>query len=221
MKDPRDVPTLIQGGMTMRSGVRKANHLGFTMIEMMFVVVIVAVLASIAIPLYGRYIRHGRTTEATAKIGEIITAAKSYAIGNPDTSGNPTWPPAAGAGVVSLTSTPLFSYAITAGASADATTTALTVTATGISGLKMEGVTVAVTVPHINANGITIVDLSASGGGGGDGDGVEGSGGGGDDGDDGDGGDDGDDGDDDHGGGNGGDHGDGHGNGHGHGHDDD
>ncbi len=132
---------------------RKPNQKGFTMIELMVVVIVVGVLAAIAIPLYGKYIKNARLTEATGRIGEIITASKAWAQENQNVTGNPMWPAAAGGGIVDLTATEMFTYAITAGGAADATTTALTVTATGIAGAKMAGVTVAVTVANINSNG--------------------------------------------------------------------
>jgi prepilin-type N-terminal cleavage/methylation domain-containing protein len=131
---------------------RIRNRRGFTMIELMVVVVIVAILAGVAIPIYGKYIKNSRLTEASAKMGEIITAAKAYAMENQDASGNPTWPSAAG-GIVDLTSTELFSYAITAGGGGNANTTAFTITATGIAAKKMAGVTVAISVPNINSSG--------------------------------------------------------------------
>jgi Tfp pilus assembly protein PilE len=124
------------------------------MIELMVVVIIVGVLAAIAIPIYGKYIKNARITEATGRIGEIITAAKAYAQENQDASGNPTWPPAAGGGIVDVsTNTDFFGYAITAGGGANANTTALTITATGLAGKKMAGVSIAMTVLTINANG--------------------------------------------------------------------
>ncbi len=131
---------------------RKPNQKGFTMIELMVVVIVVGVLAAIAIPLYGKYIKNARLTEATGRIGEIVTAAKAWAQENQDASGNPLWPSAAG-GIVDLTATEQFTYAITAGGGANATTSALAVTATGVAGAKMAGVTVVVTVNNINANG--------------------------------------------------------------------
>lgn len=131
---------------------RKPNQKGFTMIELMVVVIVVGVLAAIAIPLYGKYIKNARLTEATGRIGEIVTAAKAWAQENQDASGNPQWPAAAG-GIVDLTATEMFSYAISAGGGANANTTALTITATGVAGQKMAGVTVAVTVNNINSNG--------------------------------------------------------------------
>ena len=132
---------------------RRRNKKGFTMIELMVVVVIVGVLAAIAIPIYGKYIKNARLTEATGRIGEIVTAAKAWAQDNQDASGNPTWPPAAGGGIVDLSATQLFTYSITAGAGANANTTALTIRGTGIAGGKMAGVTVDITIPNINSNG--------------------------------------------------------------------
>jgi hypothetical protein len=76
-------------------------------------------------------LKNSRTSEATTKLGEIVTAAKSHALANSDVLGNPTWPAAAGDGPVDLSSTNLFDYAITSGAAANASTISLTVTATG------------------------------------------------------------------------------------------
>jgi len=51
---------------------------GFTLIELVVVVIIIAVLAAIAIPLYSGYIKNVRTSEAIARLGSIMTASKSY-----------------------------------------------------------------------------------------------------------------------------------------------
>lgn len=128
------------------------SHKGFTMIEMMVVVVIVGILAAIAIPLYGNYIKNSRVTEATSRIGEIVTSSKAWAQENQDASGNPIWPSGAG-GIVTLSPTQNFTYAISAGGGGNASTTPFTVTATGAAGGKMAGVTIAVTIPNINSSG--------------------------------------------------------------------
>ncbi len=131
---------------------RKPNQKGFTMIELMVVVVIVGILAAIAIPLYGKYVKNARVTECTGRIGEVITAAKAWAQENQDASGNPTWPSGAG-GVVDLTATENFTYAISAGGGANANTTAMSITGTGVSGSKMDGVGVVITISDINSSG--------------------------------------------------------------------
>ena len=131
---------------------RKPSQKGFTMIELMVVVVIVGVLAAIAVPVYANYIKNARITEATARIGEVVTASKAWALENSDASGNPIWPSGAG-GIVNLGASENFTYAITSGGGSNASTTGFTVTASGIAGTKMAGVSVAVTVGNINRNG--------------------------------------------------------------------
>ncbi len=131
---------------------KQPNQKGFTMVELMVVVVIVGVLAAVAVPMYSKYIKNARVSEATGKIGEVVTAAKAWAIENPNTAGNPIWPSGAG-GIVDLTQSDLFTYAITGGGGGNANSSAFTVRATGRSGRKMAGVTVTITVPNINRNG--------------------------------------------------------------------
>ncbi len=131
---------------------KQPNQKGFTMVELMVVVVIVGVLAAVAVPMYTKYIKNARVSEATGKIGEVVTSAKAWAIENQNAAGNPIWPSGA-TGIVDLTRTDLFTYAITGGGGGNANTSAFTVRATGRSGLKMAGVTVTVTVPNINSNG--------------------------------------------------------------------
>ena len=132
---------------------RKPNQKGFTMIELMVVVVIVAILAAIAIPIYGKYIKNARMTEAESRIGEILTAAKAYAQ-ETDTNDNGIgeWPPNATTGIVDMSNTEFFSYAITSGADAESNTM-LEVTGTGLAGLKMAGASLVIQVANINANG--------------------------------------------------------------------
>lgn len=51
---------------------------GFTLIEVMIVVVIVAILAAIAIPNYRDYVTRGRIVEATAGLGDARTKMEQY-----------------------------------------------------------------------------------------------------------------------------------------------
>ena len=136
----------------MNRFTRKSNQKGFTMIELMVVVVIVGVLAAVAVPMYGKYVRNARMTEATSRIGEVVTAAKAWAQENQNAAGNPIWPSGT-SGIFDLTATSSFSYSIVSGGGANATTTAFVIRATGTTGTRMAGVTVTVTVPNINSNG--------------------------------------------------------------------
>lgn len=52
---------------------------GFTLTELMVVVVLVGILAAVAVPVYDRYIRQTKGSEARAMIGAIVAAEKAYA----------------------------------------------------------------------------------------------------------------------------------------------
>ncbi len=132
---------------------KKKGQKGFTMIELMVVVVIVGILAAIAIPIYGKYIKNARMTEATGRIGEIVTAAKAYAQEHQNATGVPQWPADPGGaaiGIVDCSDTENFSYALSGAAGGDATG-ALIITATGTN--KMVGASVVQTIPNINSSG--------------------------------------------------------------------
>jgi prepilin-type N-terminal cleavage/methylation domain-containing protein len=54
------------------------NHRGFTLVELMVVVIIVLVLAGIAVPVYIHYIQEGKKSEGYATIDAIVSGALVY-----------------------------------------------------------------------------------------------------------------------------------------------
>jgi Tfp pilus assembly protein PilE len=127
------------------------------MIEPIIAVIVAALLFGAAVPVCSKFVRNSRLAEARAKVNEIITASKTYALENRDVAGNPTWPSVSG-GIVDLRSTDLFTYSIASGGGSNARTTPFTILARGIPGKKMAGATVSVTVASIDSrDGETVV----------------------------------------------------------------
>src|SRR3989441_10453160 len=56
-----------------------ANEAGFTLMELIVVVLIVGILAAVGVPLYRGYVRDSRLAEAKALAGAALTAAQACA----------------------------------------------------------------------------------------------------------------------------------------------
>ncbi len=123
---------------------RMKDNRGFNMIELMVVVVIIGILAAIAVPIYSKYAKNARVTEATGRIGDILTAAKSYAI-EKESDNNPLtadWPALCTTAnfIGDCTQSQNFNYVLAGSSSA------LTITASGRASTPMTGVTVVLTM---------------------------------------------------------------------------
>jgi len=55
---------------------------GFTLIELMIVVAVIAILAAIAIPNYSDYVTRSKITDATTKLGDLRTQMEKYFMDN-------------------------------------------------------------------------------------------------------------------------------------------
>ncbi|OOG64890.1 hypothetical protein B0E46_05725 [Rhodanobacter sp. B04] len=64
--------------MIDKHGTRRGRQCGFTMVELMIVVVIIAVLAAIAIPAYGRYAYRARRPDGQQLLLQIANAQERY-----------------------------------------------------------------------------------------------------------------------------------------------
>jgi len=51
---------------------------GFTLMEVLVVVIIVAILAAVGVPIYTNYVKQARASEAQSAIGAIYNASKMY-----------------------------------------------------------------------------------------------------------------------------------------------
>lgn len=96
---------------------------GFTLVELMIVVVIVGILASIGIPAYGNYVLRGKLTEASTELAAMRVKLEQYY------QDNRTYVGGCAAGTVAPlpSGTKYFTYACPV-----LTASAFTVTATGV-----------------------------------------------------------------------------------------
>ena len=58
--------------------LRNKRQQGFTLVELMVVIVIVALLAAIAAPLYTNYVKDARRSEAAGALAAVATAQQTY-----------------------------------------------------------------------------------------------------------------------------------------------
>lgn len=65
------------------------NQQGMTLIEIMIVVVIIGILASIAIPAYSQYVMRAKRTDATTALLQIAAAQERFYLQNNTYSGDP------------------------------------------------------------------------------------------------------------------------------------
>jgi len=66
-----------EGGEKMLKKIRR-NRKGFTLVELMTVVIIVGILAAISIPIYRAQVKKAMAAEGAALLGSVLTAEKVY-----------------------------------------------------------------------------------------------------------------------------------------------
>jgi type IV pilus assembly protein PilE len=122
-------------------------HRGFTLIELMITVAVIALLAAIGYPSYTEYVQRGKIAEATGELGTMrVRLEQFYQDNRPNNYGST----AAACGVPAPTSAS-FSYSCNWGAGG--TNQGFLVTATGNAAAGMSGFTF--TIDHSNAQRTT------------------------------------------------------------------
>jgi len=121
---------------------RRAHAAGFTLIELMIVVAIIAVLAAIALPIYSDYITRSKLTEAQNNLSTLRVAMEQYfqdyrqyipASSSSTATNCGVSMPTATTGSAGASMAKYFSYSCTATAST------YTITATGNTGTPVSG----------------------------------------------------------------------------------
>jgi prepilin-type N-terminal cleavage/methylation domain-containing protein len=120
------------------------NRKGFTMVELMIVVIIVGILTAVGVPLYIGYVRDSKAASAEMTISTIVRAEKLYRqkhgvfinVADTDFEGLPENNPL---GIDIRDATQNWTLAVTDVAGAGET---FTVTATGKTGTEYEGIVV-------------------------------------------------------------------------------
>ncbi|MFV1921095.1 MAG: type IV pilin protein [Methylotenera sp.] len=103
---------------------------GFTLLELMIVVAVIGILASIAMPAYTNYIKKGKVAEATSTLADLKIKAEQYYQDNRTYAGMNCAP----------TDVKYFTYACTDGSgSGTPDANGFTITATGVAGENMSG----------------------------------------------------------------------------------
>jgi type IV pilus assembly protein PilE len=124
---------------------------GFTLIELMVVVAIVAILAAIAVPQYSDYVLRGKVIEATANLGQLRISAEQFFQDNRMYTGMACAP-------TNASDARYFTYSCSvapSGAIGTASSLVYTLQALGIAGQGTGGFTYTVTQTNAKTTAIT------------------------------------------------------------------
>ena len=120
--------------------LKRDRKSGFTLLELLIVVIIVSILAAVALPRFGRMTRRARSSEAATSVGAALTAEALY-YADKETFG-------AAADLMVDFNTVNFTYVVTPNASTNAT-----VVATGV-GTSNSGIVVTGTIDSVGTRTI-------------------------------------------------------------------
>ena len=129
---------------------------GFTLIELMIVVVVIAVLSAIALPSYTDYITRSKFAEAHAHLSDLRVKMEQYYLDNrrySSTTGGGTCG-IAGGNTPTAQGTKYFTFTCASSSATAAGDQAYVLTATGIAGEGLSGI--AFSIDQANAKSTTV-----------------------------------------------------------------
>ena len=132
---------------------------GFTLIEVMITVVIVAIIAAVAVPNYTDYIVRSKFTEAHGQLADLRVKMEQYYMDNRRYSTNAGGGTCGLGNTITVAGTKYFTYACATSAPNAAGDQQYVLTATGVAAEGLQGL--AFTINHANTRGTTVTASTA------------------------------------------------------------
>ena len=132
---------------------------GFTLIEVMITVVIVAVIAAVAVPNYTDYVTRSKFTEAHGQLADLRVKMEQYYMDNRRYSSDTAGATCGLGNTITVAGTKYFAYTCATSAPNATGAQNYVLTASGAAGQGIGGI--AFTINHANARGTTVTGGSA------------------------------------------------------------
>lgn len=132
---------------------------GFTLLELMMVIVVIAILASIALPSYTDYIRRGKFTEAQSQLSDMRAKLEQYYQDNRNYGST-----AATCGVAVPTGADARYFTYTCNWLPGGTNQGYTITATGVAAEGLDGIAFTVNESNTRQSTVTAATTMANAG---------------------------------------------------------
>ena len=132
---------------------------GFTLIELMITVVIVAVIAAVAVPNYTDYVTRSKITEAHGQLADLRVKMEQYYMDNRRYSSDVAGATCGLGNTITVSGTKYFTYTCATSAPNATGAQNYVLTATGASGQGLQGI--AFTINHANTRGTTVTGGTA------------------------------------------------------------
>jgi type IV pilus assembly protein PilE len=132
---------------------------GFTLIEIMITVVIVAVIAAIAVPNYTDYVTRSKFAEATGHLSDLRVKLEQYYMDNRRYSSDTAGATCGLGNTIAVTNSKYFTYTCATGNANTVGAQSYTLTATGVAAEGLSGL--AFTINQANARATTVASGSA------------------------------------------------------------